>query len=223
MTTLIVIVAVLVLLNGLFVAAEFAIVGTPRVAIEKRAAAGELVAKRVQAVLEDPRQQDRFIATAQLGITLASLGLGMYSEHEVAERLVPLLEGLGVARYVAAHTLASIVAVAILTYAHIVFGEMVPKSIALQRAERTVLWITPVMLVIQTICYPLVLVLNALGNLLLRLIGITAAATLARPPVFTRGTGADRLGERGRRACCARSPARSCGNCSSSAISRRGR
>jgi CBS domain containing-hemolysin-like protein len=62
--------------------------------------------------------------------------------------------------------------VAILTYAHIVFGEMVPKSIALQRAERTVLWITPVMLVIQAICYPLVLVLNALGNLLLRLIGI---------------------------------------------------
>lgn len=173
MTTLIVIVAVLVLLNGLFVAAEFAIVGTPRVAIEKRAVAGELVAKRVQAVLEDPRQQDRFIATAQLGITLASLGLGMYGEHEVAERLVPRLEGLGVARFVAAHTLASIVAVAILTYAHIVFGEMVPKSIALQRAERTVIWITPVMLVIQTICYPLVLVLNALGNLLLRLIGVT--------------------------------------------------
>jgi CBS domain containing-hemolysin-like protein len=96
----------------------------------------------------------------------------MYSEHQVAERLVHWLEGLGVARYVAAHTLASIVAVAILTFAHIVFGEMVPKSIALQRAERTVLWITPVMLVIQTICYPLVLILNALGNLLLRLIGI---------------------------------------------------
>jgi CBS domain containing-hemolysin-like protein len=171
-TTLIVIVVVLVLLNGLFVAAEFAIVGTPRVAIDKRVANGEMLARRVQSVLEDPRRQDRFIATAQLGITLASLGLGMYSEHEVAERLVPWLEGLGAGRFIAAHTLASIVAVAILTFAHIVFGEMVPKSIALQRAERTVLWITPVMLVIQTVCYPLVLVLNALGNLLLRLIGI---------------------------------------------------
>ena len=173
MITLIVIVTVLVVLNGLFVAAEFAIVGTPRVAIEKRAAAGNRVAQRVRAILEDPQRQDRFIATAQLGITLASLGLGMYGEHEVAERLVHWLEGLGAAKYVAAHTLASIVAVAILTYAHIVFGEMVPKSIALQRAERTVLWITPIMLVIQAICLPLVIALNFLGNLLLRLIGIT--------------------------------------------------
>lgn len=172
MTTLIVVVAVLVLLNGLFVAAEFAIVGTPRVSIEKRAAAGERLAARVHAVLEDPRRQDRYIATAQLGITVASLGLGMYSEHQVADRLVVWLEGLGAARYVAAHSLASLIAVAILTYVHIVFGEMVPKSIALQRAERTVLWITPVMLVIQAVCYPLVLVLNALGNLLLRSIGI---------------------------------------------------
>jgi CBS domain containing-hemolysin-like protein len=171
-TTLIVIVAVLVLLNALFVAAEFAIVGTPRVAIDKRVANGEVLARRVSQVLEDPRRQDQYIATAQLGITLASLGLGMYSEHQVAERLVHSLEALGAGRYIAAHTLASIVAVAMLTYVHIVFGEMVPKSIALQRAERTVLWITPVMLVIQTVCYPLVLVLNALGNALLRLIGI---------------------------------------------------
>lgn len=173
MTTLVIIVTVLVVLNGLFVAAEFAIVGTPRVAIEKRAAAGNRVAQRVRAILESPQRQDRFIATAQLGITLASLGLGMYGEHEVAERLVHWLEGLGAAKYVAAHTLASVLAVALLTYAHIVFGEMVPKSIALQRAERTVLWITPVMLVIQAICLPLVVALNYLGNLLLRLIGIT--------------------------------------------------
>lgn len=172
MTTLIVIVAVLVLLNGLFVAAEFAIVGTPRVAIEKRAVAGNRVARRVLAILEEPRRQDRFIATAQLGITLASLGLGMYGEHDLAGRLEPWLESLGEWRVVTAHTLASITAVAILTYAHIVFGEMVPKSIALQRAEQTALWITPPMLVLQALCYPLVLVLNALGNTLLRLIGV---------------------------------------------------
>lgn len=173
MTTLLIIVAVLVLVNGLFVAAEFAIVGTPRVAIDRRAAAGQVLAQRVRQVLEDPRRQDRYIATAQLGITLASLGLGMYGEHQVAERLVHWLEELGAARYVAAHTLASILAVAMLTYAHIVFGEMIPKSVALQRAEQTVLWITPIMLVVQTVFYPVVLGLNALGNLLLRVLGIT--------------------------------------------------
>ena len=97
MTTLIVIVAVLVLLNGLFVAAEFAIVGTPRVAIDSRAADGELLARRVRRA-RGSAAQDRFIATAQLGITLASLGLGMYSEHQVAERLVHWLEGPASAR-----------------------------------------------------------------------------------------------------------------------------
>lgn len=172
MITLIVIVGALVLINGLFVAAEFAIVGAPRLAIEKRATAGQALAVRVRAVLDDPRRQDRYIATAQLGITLASLGLGMYGEHEVAVRLVPQLEALGAARYVAAHTLASALSVAMLTYAHIVFGEMIPKSVALQRAERTALWITPIMLVVQTALYPFVVTLNALGNLLLRTIGI---------------------------------------------------
>lgn len=176
MITLVVIVTVLVLLNALFVAAEFAIVGTPRVAIDRRAAAGQAIAQRVQRVMESPQRQDRYIATAQLGITLASLGLGMYGEHEVADRLVPWLEGLGAARVIAAHTLASVLAVAILTYAHIVFGEMIPKSIALQRAERTVLWITPVMLVLQAVFYPVILALNALGNLLLRLLGIRRQA-----------------------------------------------
>ena len=126
------------------------------------------------AILREPRRQDRFIATAQLGITLASLGLGMYGEHELAEWIAGGLHAAGFEawRWMTAHALASVLAVAFLTYFHIVVGEMIPKSIALQYAARTAMWVTPVMLVVQTMVLPIVIVLNALGNGLLRLFGI---------------------------------------------------
>ncbi|MGQ0714903.1 MAG: hemolysin family protein [Gemmatimonadaceae bacterium] len=168
----ILIIFVLIALNGLFVAAEFAIVGAPRASIERLARRGHRSARNVRRILDDARQQDRFIATAQLGITLASLGLGMYGEHYLAEWLAARLERFGAGRWIAAHTLASIVAVSVLTYFHIVLGEMVPKSLALQKAERTVLWVAPLMRAIQLALFPLVVLLNGIGNGLLRLVGI---------------------------------------------------
>ncbi len=176
MLTPILIIATLILLNALFVAAEFAIVGASRAAIERRAAEGDRMARWVHMILENPRRQDRFIATAQLGITIASLALGMYGEQRVAYRLEPHLEWMGHHRYLAAHTVASVIAVAILTYFHIVVGEMVPKSLALQSAERTVLWITPIMYAVRTALFPLVVALNGLGNTVLRLFGIDRQA-----------------------------------------------
>jgi CBS domain containing-hemolysin-like protein len=166
------VVVLLIVLNGLFVAAEFAIVTAPRATIERLAQGGNWSARLVRGILAEPREVDRFIATAQLGITLASLGLGMYGEHLLAQWFAERFEALGAGRWVAAHTLGSVVAVAVLTYFHIVVGEMVPKSIALSRADRAVLWIAPVMRLVQLALFPLVVTLNGVGIGILRGIGI---------------------------------------------------
>lgn len=168
----ILIILVLIFLNGLFVAAEFAIVGVPRTKMEQLAAGGHVTARLVLRVLQDPRRQDRFIATAQLGITGASLGLGMYGEHVLAQWFAQAFESFGALSWLAAHGAASVLAVSLLTYFHIVLGEMVPKSLALLSAERTALWITPPILWIQILFYPLVIGLNAVGNGILRLMGV---------------------------------------------------
>ena len=166
------IIGVLILLNAIFVAAEFAIVGAPRVAIEHRSRRGERVAQLVLAVLETPRRQDRYIATAQLGITFASLGLGMYGEHVLADWIFGAIQHWGGRAWLASHLVASTVAITALTYLHIVLGEMVPKALALQRPEETSLWITPPMLAVQTMLHPLVAALNGVGNLILAMAGI---------------------------------------------------
>ena len=170
------IITALILLNGIFVAAEFAIVGAPRAAIDRRAADGNRLALLVQRVLDEPRQQDRYIATAQLGITAASLGLGMYGEHVVADAIYHALGNKGLPAWLVSNGVASTVAVGILTYFHIVVGEMVPKSVALQRAEQMALWITPPMIWTRNALYPFVITLNAIGNVVLKLIGVNRQA-----------------------------------------------
>jgi CBS domain containing-hemolysin-like protein len=170
------IITVLILLNGVFVAAEFAIVGAPRAAIDARAAQGDRLARLVQRVLRDTQTQDRYIATAQLGITLASLGLGMYGEHVLADAIYHALDSSGAPALIISHGFASVIAVAILTYFHIVVGEMVPKSLALQHAEKLACWITPPMLWTKNLFYPFVVALNGLGNLLLKAFGVNRQA-----------------------------------------------
>ncbi len=134
------------------------------------------MARAVQRVLQNPTQQDRYIATAQLGITAASLGLGMYGEHVMADGILDLLGHRGVPAILASHGLASVLAVAILTYFHIVVGEMVPKSLALQQAEHMVLWITPPMLWTKNLLFPFVVTLNWIGNHMLKLVGVNRQA-----------------------------------------------
>ena len=166
------IILLLVLANGLFVAAEFAIVGATRASIEHQATHGNRLAQRVARVLEDPREQDRYIATTQIGISVASLGLGMYGEHVLAVWIEQFLAPYDNNPWIAAHALASGIAIALLTYLHIVLGEMVPKALALQSADTTVLYVSPLVQALEVAIKPLVVSLNAAGNMLLRLVGI---------------------------------------------------
>jgi CBS domain containing-hemolysin-like protein len=173
-----IIIAVLVVLNGLFVAAEFAIIGVSKTSVEAAAGRGDRGAGRVLRVLRSPQQVDRFIATAQLGITLSSLGLGMYGEHVLAVWIEGQLTGVPESwRWLPAHAVASVLAITALTYLHIVFGEMVPKSLALQHADRTARFVLTPMRVIQTALYPFIVGLNGLGNLTLRLVGVQRRET----------------------------------------------
>lgn len=172
----IVLTLVLLLLNGLFVAAEFAIVAVPRLALQRRASEGNKTARQVLNIREQPVLQDQYIATAQLGITLATLGLGSYSEHHFAEALFHYFDHNSALQFLAVHSIASLIIVALLTYFHVVIGEMIPKSLALQKAERVVLWIAPIMMFFRWLMFPLVLGLNLLGNGLLALMGIQRTA-----------------------------------------------
>jgi CBS domain containing-hemolysin-like protein len=166
------IILLLVLANGLFVAAEFAIVGASRSTIDHQAAQGDRLAQRVADILADPKEQDRFIATTQIGISIASLGLGMYGEHVMAEWIAQWLQPYDDSPWIAAHALASGIAIGILTYMHIVIGEMVPKALALQSADRTVLYVSPIIGAIEIGLKPFVIALNATGNAVLRLVGV---------------------------------------------------
>lgn len=176
MIGLIVVTLVLLLLNGLFVAAEFAIVAAPRPALQRRASEGNATARKALRIKEVPALQDQYIATAQLGITLATLGLGMYSEHHFSELLFHYFDHTSALQFLAVHSVASLIVVALLTYFHVVVGEMIPKSLALQKAERMVLWITPIMMFFRWLMFPLVIGLNAFGNGILSLMGIKRTA-----------------------------------------------
>jgi CBS domain containing-hemolysin-like protein len=167
-----IIITILILINGLFVAAEFAIIGVRPTRVDQLAAGGNRAALWVQGILDDRRKTDRYIATAQLGITLASLGLGMYAEPSIAHLIEgPLHDWFGLEGGIV-HTISFIFALTVITYLHVVVGEMVPKSLALQNAEGTVLNLAnPMRLVGKLFSIPVIL-LNRIGLATLKLLRI---------------------------------------------------
>lgn len=175
-----IIILVLILLNGMFVAAEFAIIGVRPTRIKQLADEGNGTAKRLHHILNDRLKTDRYIASAQLGITLASLGLGMYAEPVIAHVIEsPLHHWFGLEGDIV-HTISFFTALTIITYFHVVIGEMVPKSLALQNSERTVFLLASPMFIMQTLfAYP-IKILNEIGMVILAILRIPPPASTSR-------------------------------------------
>jgi CBS domain containing-hemolysin-like protein len=167
----IIIILLLVSLNGFFVAAEFGIIGVRPTQLEEME--GEDPGgkrKHILAILDSRRKQDRYIATAQLGITIASLGLAMYGEPQIAHFLEPYIEQLWFEPSPSlVRSIGYFLGLGLLTYLHVVLGEMVPKSLALSDAPAVVMSLARPMQLAQTILVIPVRILNGIGNLLLRL------------------------------------------------------
>ena len=167
----IVVIIALVIVNGVFVAAEFALVGARRSRVQTLADTGHRPARWLLGVFDRPAGKDGYIAIAQLGITLASIGLGMYGEPAIAGWLYGPFENLGLSN-AAAHTVGFIIALSTITYMHVVLGEMIPKALALQGPETVSLRVNPVMRVFGLVFRPMVAVLNAAALGLMRLLRI---------------------------------------------------
>ncbi len=176
----ILIILALIAVNGFFVAAEFAIAAASRPRVAQQAENGSAAAQHTLDVLNDTEEINLYLGTAQVGITVASLGLGMYGEHAIAGWLLAPLEHWGGVGEAAAHTIALVTSVGLLTYLHVVLGEMVPKSLALQSAAEAAIWLSPVMSVASLALHPLTVTLNWMGNHLLAAVGIPAAEINSR-------------------------------------------
>ncbi len=167
----------LVLANGFFVATEFALVSVRRTRMQQLAAEGN---HRAHQVLGELQQLDTYIAATQLGITIASLGLGWIGEPAVATLIEPLIGSLGfipeATRGAITHTISFAIAFSFITTLHIVLGELAPKSIALQRPEQTALWAAGPIHFFYLALRPAIVFLNTIGNAVVRLIGIEPAS-----------------------------------------------
>lgn len=162
----------LVLLNGFFVAAEFALVKVRASQLELRAQAGNKLAGIAHGMIG---HLDAYLSATQLGITLASLLLGWVGEKVVATLVINLMIDLGFAGNEAvAHSIAVPIAFALITVLHIVFGELAPKSLAIQRSEATALAVAIPLRAFHFIFKPFIWVLNGFSNMVLRMFGIKA-------------------------------------------------
>lgn len=160
---------VLLLSNAFFVGAEFAVISARRAQIEPRAQAGNTSAKITLKAME---QVSLMLATAQLGITVSSLLILVLVEPSIQKLLEPVMLAVGLDGTVG-YLAAFVVALLFVTYLHVVLGEMLPKNIAISIPDRAALILAPALYAVAQLVRPLVATLNAVSNLLLRMLGFT--------------------------------------------------
>src|SRR5579871_6407924 len=160
----IILVVLLVAANAFFVAAEFAMVSVRDTRIQQLIEQRRIGARTVRKIQQ---RLDEFLPAVQFGVTLASLGLGWVGEGTLAAILVPWMGNIPYAR-IYAHGLSAALAFLIITYSLIILGELVPKSLALERAERVALAVAAPMDVFMTLAHPFLLFMNRSANLVLR-------------------------------------------------------
>lgn len=164
----IVLVFLLILMNGFFVATEFSIVKVRKSKIETLVSEGNKNAKYALKVVNN---LNSYLSACQLGITLASLGLGWIGEPAVADVLMPLFTFFKVPSSIA-HSIAFLLGFAIITGLHIVLGELCPKSIAIISTEKIVLSTSLVLIIFYKVTYPIMWAFNHSTNLVLKIFGI---------------------------------------------------
>jgi CBS domain containing-hemolysin-like protein len=160
----------LVFANGFFVAAEFSIVTVRKTRIDQLIAEGHRWARPVRRAVTNP---DAYIAATQLGITMASIGLGWIGEPALAAMLLPAVAFMpvGIAE-ATAHSIAAAIAFAIVTALHIVLGELAPKTIALEKPEATAMLVVKPTELFMRMFWPFILVLNGTGRAVVKLLGL---------------------------------------------------
>ena len=171
---------VLLLGNGFFVGAEFALVSARRSVIEPMVDSGS---RRAGTTLRAMERVSLMLAGAQLGITVCSLLLGSLSEPAIAHLIEPLFEAVHVPESFV-HPIAFVLALLLVTVLHVVIGEMVPKNIALAAPEKSALWLGPPLAGVVTGLKPIIATFNWIANHSLRLVGVTPRDEVAS--VFTR-------------------------------------
>ena len=171
----ILILLLLILINGLFVMSEIALVSARKGRLESMSNKGDLKAKAALHLTENP---DKFLSTAQIGITLISILTGVYSGEKFSEDLKPYLEKIEFFKPFA-DTLSTVLIVIIVTFLSIILGELVPKRLGLIRAEKIARVVAGPMNFLSSVAYPIVWLLNNITKIIFKLFNIKASTDSA--------------------------------------------